>query len=127
MSVVILRILSAGAVYALINLGYANNLNDAFRLKNEKIGQVANPEIVAACTSLMPVFDSKGSGTFTFTCDTDDDIVSIPNQGAAFSSQVRTAINQYVQPGRMVTVDDIRVKGPDGRTNKAPSLVYYIK
>jgi len=71
MSVVILRILSAGAVYALINLGYANNLNDAFRLKNEKIGQVANPEIVAACTSLMPVFDSKGSGTFTFTCDKD--------------------------------------------------------
>ena len=71
MSVVILRILSAGAVYALINLGYANNVNEAFKLKNEKIGQVANPEIVEACTSLMPVFDSKGSGTFTFTCDTD--------------------------------------------------------
>ena len=70
MSAVILRILSAGAVYALINLGYANNVNDAFQLKNEKIGQVANPEIVEACTSLMPVFDSKGSGTFTFTCDT---------------------------------------------------------
>ncbi len=65
--------------------------------------------------------------SFTFTCDTDDDIVSIPNQGAAFSSQVRSAINQYVQAGRMVTIDDIRVKGPDGRTNKAPSLVYYIK
>lgn len=65
--------------------------------------------------------------SFTFTCDTDDDIVSIPNQGAAFSSQVRTAINQYVQAGRMVTIDDIRVKGPDGRTNRAPSLVYYIK
>ena len=71
MSVVILRILSAGAVYALINLGYANNVNEAFKLKNEKIGQVANPEIVEACTSLMPVFDSKGSGTFTFTCDID--------------------------------------------------------
>jgi len=70
MSAVILRILSAGVVYALINLGYANNVNDAFRLKNEKIGQVANQEIVDACTSLMPVFDSKGSGTFTFTCDT---------------------------------------------------------
>jgi hypothetical protein len=65
--------------------------------------------------------------SFTFTCDTDVDIVSIPNQGAAFSSQVRAAINQYVQPGRMVTIDDIRVKGPDGITNKAPSLVYYIK
>ena len=64
---------------------------------------------------------------FTFTCDTDDDIVSIPNQGAAFSAQVRNAINQYVQAGRMVTIEDIRVKGPDGRTNKAPSLLYYIK
>ena len=71
MSAVILRILSAGAVYALINLGYANNLNEAFRLKNDKIGQVANEEIVAACTSLMPVYDSKGTGTFTFTCDKD--------------------------------------------------------
>ena len=64
---------------------------------------------------------------FTFTCDTDDDIVTIPNQGAVFSSAVRNAINQHVQAGRMVTIDEIRVKGPDGRTTKAPSLVYYIK
>jgi hypothetical protein len=71
MSAVVLKIFSAGILYAFINLGTANNLNDAFRLKNEKIGKVANPEIVAACTSLMPVFDSKGSGTFTFTCDKD--------------------------------------------------------
>jgi gliding motility-associated protein GldM len=65
--------------------------------------------------------------SFTFTCDTDDDIVSIPNQGAAFSGAVRAAINQHAQAGRMVTIDDIRVKGPDGRTTPAPSLVYYIK
>ena len=71
MSAVILRILSAGAVYALINLGYANNLDEAFQLKNDKIGQVANKEIVDACTSLVPKYDSKGSGTFTFTCDKD--------------------------------------------------------
>jgi gliding motility-associated protein GldM len=65
--------------------------------------------------------------SYTFTCDTDDDIVSIPVTGAAFSGAVRNAMNQNVQPGRMVTIDDIRVKGPDGRTTKAPSLVYYIK
>ena len=65
--------------------------------------------------------------SYTFTCDTDDDIVTIPAQGAAFSGAVRNAINTHVQPGRMVTFDDIRVKGPDGRTIKAPSLVYYIK
>ncbi len=65
--------------------------------------------------------------SYTFTCDTDDDIVSLPVQGAAFSGTVRNAINQHVKAGRMVTIDDIRVKGPDGRTTKAPSLVYYIK
>jgi gliding motility-associated protein GldM len=65
--------------------------------------------------------------SYTFTCDTDDDIVTVPAQGASFSGAVKSAINQHVQPGRMVTIDDIRVKGPDGRTTKAPSLVYYIK
>ena len=65
--------------------------------------------------------------SFTFTCDTDDDIVILPNQGASFSPAVRNAMNQHVQAGRTVTIDEIRVKGPDGRTTKAPSLVYYIK
>jgi len=65
--------------------------------------------------------------SFTFTCDTDDDLVSIPNQGAAFSPAVRAAMNQHLKSDRTVTIDDIRVKGPDGRTTKAPSLVYYIK
>lgn len=65
--------------------------------------------------------------SFTFTCDTDDDIVTVPSQGAAFSGAVRSAINQHVQAGRMVTIDNIKVKGPDGRTTNAPSLVYYIK
>ncbi|MEP6699929.1 MAG: gliding motility protein GldM [Bacteroidota bacterium] len=65
--------------------------------------------------------------SFTFTCDTDDDIVSVPSSGATFSGAVRSAINQHVQAGRTVTIDNIRVKGPDGRTTTAPSLVYYIK
>jgi hypothetical protein len=82
MSAVVLKIFSAGVLYALINLGTANNVNDAFRLKNDKIGQVANQEIVAACTSLMPVFDSKGTGTFTFTCDKDpEEDMSAPPLG----------------------------------------------
>ena len=65
--------------------------------------------------------------SYNFTCDTDDDIVNITNQGAAFTQQVRNAINQHVKSGRMVTIEDIRVKGPDGRVNKAPALVYYIQ
>jgi gliding motility-associated protein GldM len=65
--------------------------------------------------------------SFTFTCDTDDDIVSIPVQGAGFTGAVKNAINQHVQAGRMVTIDNIRVKGPDGRVTSAASLLYYIK
>jgi hypothetical protein len=69
MSVVVLKILSAGVLYALINLGKANDMKEAFQLKNDKIGQVANPEIVMACTALMPEFSTKGNGEYTFTCD----------------------------------------------------------
>lgn len=66
--------------------------------------------------------------SYTFTCDTDDgDIVSVPSNGAAFAGAVRSAINTHVKAGKMVTIDDIRVKGPDGRTSPAPSLIYYIK
>ncbi|HEY6062546.1 MAG TPA: gliding motility protein GldM [Chitinophagaceae bacterium] len=66
--------------------------------------------------------------SFTFTCDTDDgDIVSVPNNGAAFSPAVRNAMNAQLKANKMVTIDNIRVKGPDGRTTPAPSLIYYIK
>jgi gliding motility-associated protein GldM len=66
--------------------------------------------------------------SYTFTCDTDDgDIVSVPSSGAGFAGAVRSAINQHVSAGKMVTIDNIRVKGPDGRVLPAPSLVYYIK
>lgn len=66
--------------------------------------------------------------SFTFTCDTDDgDIISVPNNGAAFSQAVRNAMNAQLKANKMVTIDNIRVKGPDGRTSPAPSLIYYIK
>ncbi|MFM7672148.1 MAG: gliding motility protein GldM [Bacteroidota bacterium] len=66
--------------------------------------------------------------SYTFTTDTDDgDILTIPVQGAAFSGAVRSAISQNVKPGGLVTIEDIRVKGPDGRVSKAPSLMYNIQ
>lgn len=66
--------------------------------------------------------------SYTFTCDTDDgDIVTVPGSGNAFSGAVRNAINTHVKAGKLVTIDNIRVKGPDGRTTSAPSLIYYIK
>lgn len=66
--------------------------------------------------------------SFTFTCDTDEgDIISVPVQGYRFEGPVRKAIDQHVKAGKLVTIDNIRVKGPDGRTTTAPSLIYYIK
>jgi gliding motility-associated protein GldM len=63
--------------------------------------------------------------SFTFTCDTDDDIAVVPVTGNSFQAVGKAMSN--VQAGRMVTIDNIKVKGPDGHINKAPSLVYYIK
>lgn len=66
--------------------------------------------------------------SFTFTIDTDDgDIVPVQVVGNAFSPAVRAAMKTHLKAGRLVTIDDIRVKGPDGRTTPAPSLIYYIK
>jgi gliding motility-associated protein GldM len=65
--------------------------------------------------------------SYTFTCDTDDDIISIPATGALFQGSVKTALDRHVKAGRMVTIENIRVKGPDGRVTSVPSLFYYIK
>ncbi|MBL7739248.1 MAG: gliding motility protein GldM [Chitinophagaceae bacterium] len=65
--------------------------------------------------------------SYNFTCDTDDDIVSIPATGALFRDAVKRAIDQHVKAGRMVTIENIRVKGPDGRVVSVPSIFYYIK
>jgi len=64
--------------------------------------------------------------SFTFTCDTDGDIVSIPVTGALFQGQVKKAIDQNVKAGRMVTIEDIKVRNPDGHIAPVPSIFYYI-
>lgn len=64
--------------------------------------------------------------SYTFTCDTDDDIVSIPVTGALFQGAVKRAIDQNVKPGRMVTIENIKVRNPDGRIASVPAVFYYI-
>jgi hypothetical protein len=65
--------------------------------------------------------------SFTFTVDSDEgDIVSENVIGNAFTGRVRQAIDRHVRPGKLVTIENIRVRGPDGRTTPAPSLIYYI-
>lgn len=66
--------------------------------------------------------------SYSISVDNDEgDIVSENVQGVYFSNRAKQMINQNVKPGKTVTIDDLRAKGPDGRTFKIPSLVYYIK
>jgi hypothetical protein len=65
--------------------------------------------------------------SYTFTVDTDDgDIASEQSNTNLFTGRVKAAIDRHVKAGKLVTIDNIRVKGPDGRTTSAPSLLYYI-
>lgn len=65
--------------------------------------------------------------SFTLTADNSDgDIEEAPCQGNVWSPRARQIING-LGSNRTVTIDDIRATGPDGRSRKLPSLVYYIK
>lgn len=66
--------------------------------------------------------------SFSFSIDTDDgDVATAACQGNLFSSQAQNYIKAHAKSGKTVTIDDIRVQGPDGRVSSAPSLVYYLK
>ncbi|MBL7725216.1 MAG: hypothetical protein JNK27_13785 [Chitinophagaceae bacterium] len=66
--------------------------------------------------------------SFTFTFDDDQGNIRQFNcQGSTFSNFAKQSINQFIKAGQTVAIDNIRVKGPDGKEWKTPSLVYYIK
>lgn len=73
--------------------------------------------------------DLKYSVT-NFKVSTDDpesgDIIEGASQSNAWSPQAKNVINR-LKSGSTLYVDDIRAVGPDGRSRKLPSLVYYIK
>ncbi len=73
-------------------------------------------------------FDIKYSVTgFLFSTDTDEgDIAEERISGNSFGGNAQSVM-RHVKPGKTVYIDDIRAIGPDGRTRKLPSLVYYIK
>lgn len=65
--------------------------------------------------------------SFTLTADNDDgDIDEAPCTGNVWSTKAQQIIKN-LKPGRLVTIDNIRCQGEDGRNQKLPSLVYYIK
>jgi hypothetical protein len=73
-------------------------------------------------------FELKYSVTqFTLTADTDDgDIEEAACTGNTWSPKALSLI-KGLKAGKLVTIDNIRAMGPDQRSRKLPSLVYYIK
>jgi len=64
-----------------------------------------------------------------FVISADDDSGYINDAactGNTWSAEARNIING-LKTGRTVTIDEIYAVGPDGRSQKLPSLVYYIK
>jgi gliding motility-associated protein GldM len=65
--------------------------------------------------------------SFTLTADNDEgDIDEAPCTGNTWSPKAAQIIRS-LKAGRLVTIDNIRAVGEDGRSQKLPSLVYYIK
>lgn len=66
--------------------------------------------------------------SYSMSIDDDDgDIKTADCTGSYFSNLANTYKNQYSKPGRMVTIDNLRARGPDGKTFKIGTLVYYLK
>lgn len=66
--------------------------------------------------------------SFTLTMDGDQESIHSFNcQGSSFSPMAKQSILQNIKPGSVVTIEDIRVLGPDNRNRKIAPLVYYIK
>jgi hypothetical protein len=64
---------------------------------------------------------------FLLTSDTDDgDLIEAEVSGATWDAKAQSLL-RGLKAGKTVTIDDIRIRLPDGRTRKLPSLVYYIK
>jgi len=93
---------------------------------NMTVGQFRAQTGVGAYIKDFP-FELRYTVTsFTLTADNaEGDIEEAPCTGNLWSPKAATMIKNLA-PGRTVTVDDIRAVGPDGRSQKLPSLVYYI-
>ncbi len=95
---------------------------------NMSAGEFINQTGIGAGIKNFPFELSYKVVSFTVTCDNDEgDIESVDVQGNVWSPRAQQMIRKNVKAGRLVTIDNIRVLGPDGRTTASPSLVYYIK
>lgn len=74
--------------------------------------------------------DLKYSVTsFSISADNDEGDIDVADcQGNSWQGNTKAQnIVKNLKAGRLVTIDNIRAKGDDGKVRKLPSLVYYIK
>jgi gliding motility-associated protein GldM len=95
--------------------------------ENMTVGQFRAQTGVGAYIKDFPLALKYAVTSFTLTADNSDgDIEEAPCTGYLWSPKALNLIKS-LQPGRMVTIENIRATGPDGRNQKLPGLTYYIK
>lgn len=95
--------------------------------ENMTVGQLRAQTGVGAFIQNFPLNLKYQVTGFTLTADNDDgDIDEAACQGYLWSPKAQQMINN-MKAGRMITVENIRATGPDGRNVKLPGLTYYIK
>lgn len=95
--------------------------------ENMTVGQLRAQTGVGAYIKDFPLNLKYTVTSFTLTADNaDGDIDEAPCTGYQWSPKALNMIKN-IQPGRMVTIENIRATGPDGRNQKLPGLTYYIK
>lgn len=95
--------------------------------ENMTAGQLKAQTGVGAFIQNFPLNMKYQVTSYTLTADDENgDIIEAPCQGYEFSPKARGLINN-IKPGSMITVENIRATGPDGRNIKLPGLTYYIK
>jgi hypothetical protein len=64
--------------------------------------------------------------SFTASIDHGDSVLSFPITGHQFSAAFTHHL-QTEKTGKLLTFDNIRVLGPDGRSRKVPSIILYLQ
>jgi gliding motility-associated protein GldM len=95
--------------------------------ENMSVGQFRAQGGVGAYIKDFPFELKYQVVSFTLTADNaEGDIDEAPCTGNLWSPKALNMVKN-LQPGRTVTIDNIRAQGPDGRVVKIPGLTYYIK
>jgi gliding motility-associated protein GldM len=90
-------------------------------------GSFRNQAGVAAFIRDFPLDIKYSVTSFSITMDDENgDIQEAACQGNTWSPAALNIVRKAA-PGRMVTIDNIRATGPDGKNRKIPGLVYYLK